>query len=255
MLRLGERLAVRYAHHVIVVSDVLLAEIGRKYPKQKQITYIPNGVQPHRPEENKGETKEVLKQWGLVPQNYLLAVGRIVEEKGFDLLAKAFTEVAPKFLKLVIVGGFARHDSYIDKLHTICRKDDRIILTGAVMPEKLVHLYLQARLFVLPSSHEGLPIVLLEAMAYKCPVLVSNIAAHTAMRLPKECYFNSQDPEGLKLALQKRLAKGALKRVNYEMAAYNWRTIASKTKRIYEELCHASTDNFPENYRNLIGRD
>ncbi|MDR1003878.1 MAG: glycosyltransferase family 4 protein [Prevotellaceae bacterium] len=255
LLRLGERLAVRYAHRVIVISDVLLEEMKRKYPRQTHLALIPNGVQIRQSEESKGDDREILKQWSLVPQNYILSVGRIVEEKGFDRLAQAFIEVAPKFLKLVIAGGIAKNDRYTDKLRTICRKDDRIVMTGAVGHDKLVPLYRYARLFVLPSLHEGLPIALLEAMAYKCPVLVSDIPAHRAMKLPDGSYFAGKAPDALVKALHKRLAQGALKRVAYDMSTYNWRNIATQTKNIYEDLCHGTTEGVYTEYRNLIGRD
>jgi glycosyltransferase involved in cell wall biosynthesis len=255
MLRLGERLAMRNAQHVIVISDVVLTEMKRKYPRQTHITLIPNGVQARLSEETQGDDKETLKQWSLVPQNYILSVGRIVEEKGFDRLAQAFIEVAPKFLKLVIVGGITRNDRYTDKLRAICRKDDRIVMTGTLGHDKLFPLYRYARLFVLPSSHEGLPIALLEAMVYKCPVLVSDIPAHRAMRLPDGSYFTGTTPDELTKALHKRLEQGALKRVAYDMSAYNWRSIATRTKKIYEELCYGTTADIHTEYKNLIGRD
>lgn len=45
----------------------------------------------------------------------------------------------------------------------------------------------------LPSSHEGLPIALLEAMSYKLPVIVSNIPANMEVGLPYPCYFKIGD--------------------------------------------------------------
>mgnify|MGYP001163094267 CR=1 FL=1 len=60
----------------------------------------------------------------------------------------------------------------------MCKEQKNIRLVGFIKGEKLAQLYTYARIFVLPSTHEGLPIALLEAMSYNCPVLASDIPAN-----------------------------------------------------------------------------
>ena len=63
------------------------------------------------------------------------------------------------------------------------------MLTGFIKGRKLHSLLTNCCCYCLPSSHEGLPIALLEAMSYKVPVVVSDIPANLEVGLPKEEYY------------------------------------------------------------------
>ncbi len=58
--------------------------------------------------------------------------------------------------------------------------DDSIVCTGFLTPPDVHQLLSHAGIFALPSSHEGLPIALLEAMKMGIPVLASNIAGNAS---------------------------------------------------------------------------
>ena len=92
-----------------------------------------------------------------------------------------------------------------------------------------------ARCFVLPSSHEGLPIALLEAMSYHLPVIVSDIPANKEIGLEKSCYFPVGDVDALATKLQKNV-DGAYHKVEYDISKYNWDVIADQVCRIYQSL-------------------
>jgi glycosyltransferase involved in cell wall biosynthesis len=100
----------------------------------------------------------------------LLAVGRLEQQKGFDLLIDMFATITNKYnnWQLIILGeGTQRHDleQQIAKLGL----QQRVLMLGAV--GNLHHWYSAADVFVFSSRFEGLPCVLLEAMAYGLPVV------------------------------------------------------------------------------------
>jgi glycosyltransferase involved in cell wall biosynthesis len=232
MLRAGEYLGVRYANRVIVISDYLRQMLEDKYPCQKQVTLIYNGVNAV----TRQLGTDYLHRMGLRENNYILAVGRLVPEKGFDLLVRAFGREAPEGMRLVIAGEADHEDEYAKRLKAMCAADGRVCLTGFVKGEALAQLYAHTRLFVLPSSHEGLPISLLEAMSYGCPIVASDIPANREIGLPGGCYFKSGEEAGLQQALREALASGEGGRVHYDLSKYSWQRIAEQTREVYDFL-------------------
>ena len=115
---------------------------------------------------------------GLEPGRYVLTVGRLVPEKRQLDLLRAFSDAALDGWKLVIVGRIDHKNKYADLLASEAGVRENVVMAGFQGGESLRQLYAHAGLFVLPSSHEGLPIVLLEALSYGLPVLVSDIPSN-----------------------------------------------------------------------------
>ena len=105
----------------------------------------------------------------------LLFLGRLEMDKGvFDLL-EAFARIADSrpWLKLILAGDgdIALIKAKIAELGIQCQVD----LPGWVEGSKKLQLLNEASLFVLPSYIEGLPMSMLEAMAYGLPIVVSRV--------------------------------------------------------------------------------
>jgi glycosyltransferase involved in cell wall biosynthesis len=230
MLRTGERMGCRWANQVIVISNTINNLIKQKYGRT-DVHLIPNGVSPPV----KMTDTVYMTALGIEPQQYIFAMGRFVPEKNLHLLIKAFVSLKQDKYKLVIAGDVDIADDYSRYLKSIAKERD-VVLTGFVKGEKLFTLLSNATLFVLPSSHEGLPIALLEAMSYDLPVLVSDIPANKEVNLPPACYFHydGPTPDNLTQALSLRLQN--LTTPEYDLSAYNWDQIAARTEAIYKSI-------------------
>ena len=159
---------------------------------------------------------------------------RFVPEKNLHHLVEAFAKTDRKGCKLVLAGDTDFEDDYSRYLKKLAR-DNGVVLTGFVRGQKLHALLTAARCFVLPSSHEGLPIALLEAMSYDLPVIVSDIPANLEICLPPEFYFQTGNCQQIQKKLQEIIDQ-APRRVKYDMDKYNWDRIAEQTIQVYEHI-------------------
>jgi len=228
VLRTGEKFALHGADAIIFVNKTYLNRFDGEIKKKSH--YIPNGVRWMERSEQTG----CLEKYHLVPRKYILSVGRITPEKGFDYLIDAFLSLPDKTYQLVIAGGID-HQTAFSKM--ICEKARKqgIIMTGFVKGDELRQLYSHARLFVLPSYNEGFPLVLLEAMNYKLKVLVSAISATQEMKLPADSYFPAGNIADLREKLRQILAE-PYSLVEYDLSCCRWENIAEQTMSVYQQL-------------------
>ena len=232
MLRLGEKYAIRYSNKLIAISNSILYSVKNKAPNQNNFVLIPNGITSFSKDTNVG----YLAKLGLDGKPFLLAVGRLVEEKKFSKLIEVFRMIDNPDLHLIIAGTSTGKQGYFHQLKMLAEGDERIHLVGHVNYKELAELYKYTRLFILPSSHEGLPIALLEAMSFGCPVLVSDIEAHLEMELPEGNYFKCDDEDSLRDGIERNLCSDLSVRIQYDLSKYDWRSIARATKDVYESL-------------------
>ncbi|MFQ5641310.1 MAG: glycosyltransferase family 4 protein [bacterium] len=115
---------------------------------------------------------------------FILSVGRLVEKKGFPILLQACSLLREQEIdfECQIVGQGPLHDS-LQRQITALNLNDSVKLRGALPHDKLLPLYRQADVFVLPSrvlengDRDGIPNVILEAMAMEIPVISTRVSA------------------------------------------------------------------------------
>jgi glycosyltransferase involved in cell wall biosynthesis len=230
VLRLGERVGVASAHRVIAVAPSLAERLKADYPSRASaIRYIPNGA-PALDDSQSAE--DILNRFGLDSKGYILGVGRLVPEKGFEYLIRAFRD-SGTHRKLALVGSATHQSAFARKL--LGEADDRVLFLGTQPRAVLRRLYEHADLFVLPSFHEGLAVSALEAAHCGTPMLLSDIAANRDIQLPSGNYF----PVGSEPALAERLARPSAD-FNYDVdelrGRFDWDKIAQQTLGVYREL-------------------
>ena len=230
VLKLGERLGCRFADDVIVISEVIQDLIARKYHRRERVHLIYNGV----PKPEICDYPEYFEELGIEEGKYILGMCRFVPEKNLHHLIEAFKKLEAGDCKLVLAGDTDFEDEYSLGLKKMAQEAG-VVLTGFVKGHKLHSLLTNARCYCLPSSHEGLPIALLEAMSYHLPVVVSNIPANLEVGLSSDCYFHCGDVDALAARLQKVIDED-YHSVQYDMAPYDWDKIAKQVMGVYEGL-------------------
>lgn len=230
VLKLGEKLGSIYAHHIIVISEVIKNILEEKY-QRKDTTLIYNGVILSQ----KSQNIEYIKTLGLEKNKYMIAVGRFVEEKGLHDLVEAYKELDTQ-IQLVLVGDADHETQYSRELKVLAKKNN-VILTGFITGEELNEIFTYAKLFIMPSYHEGLPIALLEAMSYNIDILVSDIPANLEINLGERDYFEVKNIKSLTEKLTEKLEKEEVRNFTQLLSEkYNWDTIAEQTKEVYLQV-------------------
>lgn len=108
---------------------------------------------------------------------HLLCVGRLVPEKAQEILLRAVACLRHDFQTLLCtLVGDGPDRSRLEALSRELGIEDRVRLPGAIGQDDIQTYYDQADVFVLPSFAEGLPVVLMEAMAKELPAISTRIA-------------------------------------------------------------------------------
>lgn len=232
ILKLGERMGCMFADDVIVISDVIRNLIKEKYGRTRNVHLIYNGVS--QPEIC--DYPEYFSELGIEKGKYILGMCRFVPEKNLHHLVEAFAKIRKENpssdIRLVLAGDTDFEDDYSRRLKTMARENG-VVLTGFIKGRRLHSLLTHCLCYCLPSSHEGLPIALLEAMSYGVKVIVSNIPANKEVGLPDSDYFPVGNVEALAEKLREVMAK-PIEHVNYDMRKYDWEKIADQVVEIYK---------------------
>lgn len=238
LLRMSEKLALTWANHIIFVSPIQRAKYSQKILAKSHA--IPNGIPPV---EHSRHT-DFLDSHGITPHRYILAVGRLTPEKGFDTLIKA-VNLLDRPYTLVIAGSCDHDPKYMEYLKK-CDTNHRTIFTGYTTGDPLNQLYSHARLYVLSSRNEGFPMVLLEAMSHSLPVICTDIPAAHIIPLPPDHYTPVDSPRECAAAIETMLSDNH-ERVDYDLSTYQWSDIARQTCHIYQNLLKKGTSTSTTN--------
>jgi len=243
MLWLGEWMACRIPDATIVVSKTLQTYCQKRYGIHA--IYIPNGTQI--PLEDADPS--YLKDYDLVPNEYLMMCSRLVRHKGAHTLIKAWKILRahePQLVgqkKLAIVGGSAFTEDYIRELHALAQNDPSIVFTGTQTGPVLHALFRFSYAVVHPSESEGLPIAVLEAMGYGKCVLSSDIPENRELTDEAGLTFQTNNVDDLAGHLKMLITHPDLVKAvgvearTYVATHYDWRDIAQKTAYLYEISC------------------
>ncbi|HHT35721.1 MAG TPA: glycosyltransferase family 4 protein [Firmicutes bacterium] len=243
---LVNRTLLKALGRIIAVSDTVGSELAEFVPYNRIVT-IRNGVDYHRFEGY--SRREALALMGLDSKHFIIgAVARLIAEKGIACLLKAavlLRNVLPQ-MRIVIVGdGPMRHQ--LELYSQALQLEPYVKFLG--FRSDVPALMAGWDLFVLPSLSEGLSVSVLEAMAAKLPVVVSDLpSTREVVEQGKGGYFFAPDnAPGLAAAVLKIAKDQSKKR---RMGEHNYQSVIRSfgvdhmiqaTKLQYQQLIEEGT--------------
>jgi glycosyltransferase involved in cell wall biosynthesis len=240
VLRLGERCGIKFANETIVISKGLLDWTRQAFAAY--CTLIPNGTPSIQP-----SSGDLCLRFGLSVGRYVIHVGRFVREKRQLDSIEAFRMggLAAKGWKLVFVGDSQGGDDFARELRSRAAGDAAIVLTGFLVAAQTQELMRNAGMLVLPSSHEGLPMVLLEAIKHGVPAIASEIPANVEIGLDPRSYFPLGEVRSLssrmdEVAASRELRSALTRPYASLIRRYDWDGIARTTFRVMHRVATAS---------------
>lgn len=165
-------------------------------------------------------------------QPYVLAVGRVTEQKNIHRLVEGFNQIADSHPDVVLaIAGGIDDESYMDLVRP--HLTDRVKLLGRLPRSSLGPLYRGAIAYVNSSVHEGSSNAVLEAISWQAPILLSDIPENRDFGIPGHHYFSPDDPKAIATALRAVIGnpKGYMTNRSHFLT---WSDVAERTSSIYE---------------------
>jgi glycosyltransferase involved in cell wall biosynthesis len=164
ILRKIQKFVAKNAAIIIVPSEYLKRVIFKWGIPADKIRVVYNAVEKPR------------QIFSAVSRDFILSVGRLVPWKGFGTLIEIMKEL-PKEIKLIIIGSGPEYYNLKFKIENL-KLNEQVKLIQQLPHEKLLDYFTKAKIFILNTAYEGLPHVVLEAMAYGAPVIATNVGGN-----------------------------------------------------------------------------
>ena len=229
-MKFMEKVTAYMNQHLIMCSEGQTKYFKEKY--NKDATTIPTAV--NMPPTQGVNESVTLEKFGLKPQKYFLFMARLVQDKNPDYLIQGFKAADYDGMKLVVSGSNDADKEYVEYLHKLARGNKDIVFTGAIYGEEKDVILRNAYTFCIPSTIEGLSIVLLEAMSYNLPVIASDIDANRELLDDAAIWVRPENTDDLAKAIEfcisNKVDINKYREINYKKVVenYTWDKVARK---------------------------
>jgi glycosyltransferase involved in cell wall biosynthesis len=233
------RLSLALVDKIVALTDNDRNDIVNIGANPEKIEIVPNSI--------RFENFDTLASGDLFknkfgPDKFLLYVGRVDWNKGLEYVIQAMPELRKNGLKFVVIGEDVGYKTKLDKMTRELGVEKDVLFTGKVSQEILLSAYAACMLFILPSFYEGLPTVVLEAMAYMKPVIATKTGGtkYVIRHGYNGFLIEYGDPDNIHGVVREALesdikAIGENARMDVK-TNYAWETSAGKIEKIYEGL-------------------
>lgn len=220
---------------------------------ESKIVILPNCISDKfniQQEQRSVYRREILKKFNLPEDSFIIGnLGRLTEEKGHDVLLRAYGELIIKLhsgtydidkvskVRLMLAGGGKLEPRVKEKIAAL-GLNDVVIVTGVFAESELLKYYCAFDMFVFPTLAEGFGIVLIEAMALGLPILCSDLEVLKEVGGLGVNYFKAGDDMAMSAGMME---------IYTNMEAEKQKALENKfrVKKLF------SFENFKQGYGNL----
>jgi len=224
------------ANHIIAVSETIKEELKTHYSiSEDKITVIPNGV------DTKTHYKTDRKLYSKKEDEFILGfLGRMTAAKGAKILLPILSKVKESIpnIKLLLAGDDLEFRSEIRETIRKLNLEENIIDFGYIYDiEKKNAFFSSLDVFLLPSSHEGMSLALLEALACQAPVISTPNAAtfdHDDTIIIASREIEDIANKILELNKNQQMLETIREKSIKIAKKYTWKKTANLTQQVYE---------------------
>jgi glycosyltransferase involved in cell wall biosynthesis len=241
-----DKWAVRSFEHVIAVSDEIYRELRASGIPDARLSRIDNAISI--PDLDPNEKNKIREEWNLSPDERLIVqVGRLAKSKRNAMLLEAVADLPQEIEVRVVFVGDGEERAALSAYARNLGIDGRVIFAG--YRRDALAILAAADVLAVTSNKEGLPIVILEAMAVGCAIVSTAVGAIPQVLSPKSAWIIPVDDEvalvsALREALSETLtARGrAAEAKSVFLRSYERDVMGQRYLEIYERAWRAGTD-------------
>jgi len=235
-----DQLVLRRFKHVVAVSDEIAREIVDSGVPSAKVSVIDNGIDLAA---FRNPCPKVGAEFRTSGMRIVGAVGRLVDQKGFDYLLRAIPRILERFPNTVfLIAGEGTERAKLEALASELNIAGQVHFMGA--RSDMPNVYASFDVFALSSLNEGMPIALIEAMATAKPVVATRVAAVPKLVIDGETglLIEPRSPEALSdavcqllenSALCERLGRAARARIEQQFSS---EVMAQRYLKLYRQL-------------------
>jgi len=218
----------------------------RDYGLKNPIARINNGVSQEQLE-SRGDGERFRDRYGISKDRRLmLFIARISRQKGLPMLLSAMNALRSKLGGWTLVVGGADQDGHEQEVKDLVEKlglGEHVVFVGPLFGEAKLDAFAASEVFVLPSHCEGSPMIVLEAMAGRLPVLCTKAASWGGLESHGCGWWPDIEEGSVRDALEDILTRSTAEleqmggRAHCLVAKeYSWKVAAERTAGLYAWL-------------------